>query len=161
MTEPDTRPEPKYGQYAPLGAPAIVPEPTLEPPRATPASASPNRSRDVTITTVLLLLGVFDVVWSFSTFADLAPALTAVYAQFGIEGTASGALAAPYGVAINAARVAILAATVVVSLLLISRHRRAFWVPLVGWALAGIVSSILVAVVMLGDPAYVDWISTQ
>lgn len=157
--EPDSRPEPKYGQYAPLGTPVPAPEPTRAPPP--PAPAMPHRSRDVIVTTVLLLLGVFDVVWSFATFANLASALTRVYAQFGIEGTASDELAVPYGAAINIVRIAILIITIVVSLLLISRQRRAFWVPLVGWALAGIASSILVAVVMLNDPAYAAWLTSQ
>jgi hypothetical protein len=158
---PDTRPEPKYGQYAPIvpaAAPAPVPDATWAPPVAPPAVAAPSRTRDVVITTVLLLLGVFDVASSFSTFAQLAPALTRVYAQFGIDGSASDSLAAPYGLAINAVRISVLVITVVVALLLISRRRSAFWVPLAGWALAGIVSSILVAVVMLNDPAYLAWL---
>ena len=157
----DTRPEPKYGQYAPIvpAAPAPVPDPTWAAPAPAPAAAvAPNRTRDVVLTTVLLLLGVFDVASSFSTFAQLAPALTKVYAQFGIDGSASDSLAAPYGLAINVVRIAVLVVTVVVALLLISRRRRAFWVPLAGWALAGIVSSILVAVVMLNDPAYLAWL---
>ena len=160
----DPRPRPKYGEYGPV-VPAPTPTPAAEQQWAPPAAATevvrPNRTRDVVITTVLLLLGVFDVVSSFATFANFAPELTKVYAQFGIEGSASESLAAPYGAAINIARISLLAITVAISLLLIARHRRAFWVPLAGWALAGIVSSILVAVVMLNDPAYTAWLAQQ
>ena len=160
----DPRPRPKYGEYGPV-APAPTPTPAAEQQWAPPAAATevvrPNRTRDVVITTVLLLLGVFDVVSSFATFANFAPELTKVYAQFGIEGSASAALAAPYGAAINIVRISLLAITTLVSLLLIARRRRAFWVPLAGWALAGIGTSILIAIVMLNDPAYTAWLTQQ
>lgn len=149
----DDRPEPRYGQYAPL-PPA---QPASPPPPA--VTAAPNRTRDIVVTTVLLLLGVFDVVTSLSTFANFAPELTKVYEQVGIGGTASETLAVPFGLAINIVRVSLLVVTIVVSLLLIARHRRAFWVPLAGYALAGLVTSILVVIVMVNDPAYIAWMT--
>ena len=153
----DDRPEPKYGQYAPV-PPIAQRWPAPEPvQREVPVPV--NRTRDIVVTTVLLLIGVFDVTTAYSTFADLGPSLTLIYDQLGIDGTASAALAAPYGLAINISRVALLAVTVAVSLLLIARHRRAFWVPLAGYAVAGIVSSVLVCVVMLNDPAYQAWLA--
>jgi hypothetical protein len=159
----DDRPEPKYGQYAPLPASPAAPvgPPLVAPPpaEAAPAVAAPNRTRDVVVTTVLLLIGVVDVVTGFATFADFGPSLTLVYRQLGIDGTASSALAAPYGAAINAVRIAVLAVTVVVSLLLIARRRRAFWAPLAGYVLAAIITSVLVATVMLNDPAYQAWLA--
>jgi hypothetical protein len=161
MTEPDPRPEPKYGQYAPVAPVEAAPETAWPPPEPPPPAPAPNRTRDVVVTTVLLLLGVFDVVSSFSTFAQLASALTQVYAQFGIDGAASASVVAPFGLAINIVRISVLAVTVVVSLLLIARHRRAFWVPVAGWVLAGLVTSILVAVAMLNEPAYLAWLNSQ
>lgn len=162
MTEPvtDPRPEPKYGQYAPVapGAPDAPPVEQLPPPPP-PVVAQPNRTRDVVITTVLLLVGVFDVVTAFATFADLGPSLSLVYKQLGIEGSASATIAAPFGVAINIVRISVLVVTIVVSLLLIARHRRAFWVPLAGYVLAGLVTTALVVAVMLNDPAYQAWLA--
>lgn len=161
MPPVDTRPEPKYGQYAPLPtAPLVQPTPVQPPPDYPPPVAQrPTLTRDIVVTTVLLLLGVFDVVTSFSTFANFGPELSKVYAQVGIDGTASAALAAPYGVAINVARAGLLAVTVVVSLVRIARHRRAFWVPLAGYLLSGVVTSVLVIIVMLNDPAYLAWMA--
>jgi len=159
----DTRPEPRYGQYAPLppaNQPPIAPPGKNDWPAPEPATKSPvNRTRDIAITTVLLLVGVFDVVTTFKTFGDLGPSISVIYEQLGIAGTASAELAAPFGLAINIVRVAVLAITIVVSLLLIARQRRAFWVPLAGYAVAGIVSSILVCIVMLNDPAYQAWLT--
>jgi len=121
--------------------------------------AAPNRTRDTVITTALLLVGVFDVVTAYSSFANLGSSLTLIYAQLGITGSASSAAAAPFGIAINAVRIGVLAVTIVVALLLIARHGRAFWVPLAGYALAGIVSSALVVIVMLNDPTYLVWLA--
>ena len=156
----DDRPEPKYGQYAPAAPAASATKPTeLPPPPPPPVVAPPNRTRDVIVTTVLLLVGVFDVVTAFATFADLGASLSLVYKQLGIDGTVATDLAAPYGLAINIARITVLVITIAVSLLLIARHRRAFWVPLAGYVLAGIVSSGLVIALMLNDPAYQAWLT--
>lgn len=155
MTDP--RPEPKYGQYGPV-VPPVAETPPLPPPPP-PVAVQANRTRDVVITTILLLVGVFDVVTAFATFADLGPSLSLVYKQLGIEGSVSATIAAPYGVAINIVRIAVLVVTIAVSLLLIARHRRAFWVPLAGYVLAGLVTSGLVVALMLNDPAYQAWLA--
>jgi hypothetical protein len=111
------------------------------------------------ITTVLLLVGVFDVVTAFAAFADLGPSLSLLYKQLGVDGQVSSTLAAPYGVAINVVRISVLVVTILVSLLLIARHRRAFWVPLAGYVLAGLVSSGLVVVLLMNDPVYQAWLA--
>lgn len=153
MTDP--RPEPKYGQYAP-----ITPTPPVElPPPAPPVVVQPNRTRDIAVTTVLLLIGVFDVAARFATFADLGPSLNSMYGQLGITIGLSATIAAPYGIAINIVRIAVLVVTIVVSLLLIARHRRAFWVPLAGYVLAGLITGGIVVALMLNDPAYQTWIA--
>jgi hypothetical protein len=154
----DDRPRPKYGEYAPVAPAAVTPEPVVAPPELATAPY-PNRIRDIAVTTVLLLLGVADVVSSFSTFADLGPTLTELYKQVGIGGVASAAVAAQFGLGINIGRISVLAITVVVSLLLIARHRRAFWVPLAGFLLAGLTTTVLLAALMLNDPAYQVWLA--
>jgi hypothetical protein len=156
----DDRPRPKYGEYAPIApAPVVVeaPAPAVE----APAEQKPRNVRDLIITTVLLLLAVADVTTSFSLYANLAVQVKAlVYVPLGIPGDVTSTLAEPVGLAINIARVTLLVVTIVVSLLLIARRRRAFWVPLAGYALAGLVSTILVFVVLADDPAYTAWMTT-
>lgn len=154
----DDRPRPKYGEYAPVApAPVVVPAPVVE----APAEAKPRNVRDLVATTALLLLAVADVTTSFSLYANLAPQIKAlVYTPLGIPGDVTSPLAEPVGLAINIARVALLVVTIVISLVLISRRRRAFWVPLAGYALAGLVSTILVFVVLADDPAYTAWVAT-
>ncbi|CAN5279557.1 hypothetical protein BH11ACT4_BH11ACT4_20170 [soil metagenome] len=156
----DERPRPRYGEYAPIppaGAPLPPPPPTVEP--VAPAAA--RRPGDVFITTALLMLGVIDVVTGYSQFTNLADTLRATYAAQGFPAFTSDALANSMGTGINIARVAILVVTVIVSLLRIRLHRRAFWVPLAGAGLAALVVIVCVLVVILHDPAFAQYVATQ
>lgn len=158
MTEPiDTRPEPKYGQYGPV---AVTP-PTPEPVVAPVVAPAPNRTRDIVITTVLILIGVYDVVTGFPGFASLGSALAQAYDVQGIPGFTSQALADRVGVGINIGKSVVLAFTIAFSLVLIARHRLAFWVPLAGGALAALGVVACVLVVLLQDPALLAWAQTQ
>jgi hypothetical protein len=153
----DHRPEPKYGQYAPVTTPAPAPPE----PAAPVAATKPLRTWDLLLTTVLLLFGVYDVVTGFSQFSHLAEALQAAYTSQGFGTFTSDALAAGVGLAINVVRIAALAVAIVVSLLLIRIGRRAFWVPLAAAAFAALFVIISVIVVILGDPAFAQYVATQ
>lgn len=153
----DDRPRPKYGEYGPVAPAPVEPAPT---PVAV-APPAPNRTRDIVITTLLLLVGVYDVVTGFSGFASLGAALAQAYEIQGISGFASRDLANQVGAGINMAKVAVLILTIALSLLLIARHRRAFWVPLAGGLLAFLIVTAGVLVVILQDPALLAWAETQ
>jgi len=156
----DDRPRPKYGEYGPVIPTApVVAAPT--PPPAPVAAPAPNRTRDIVITTLFLLVGVYDVVTGFSGFASLGAALAQAYEVQGIPGFESRTLADQVGVGINIAKSAVLVLTIAVSLLFIARHRRAFWVPLAGGVLAFLIVSVCVLVVILQDPALLAWAGTQ
>lgn len=157
----DPRPRPKYGEYAPISTQPAAPAPApvvVEAPAPTPA---PHKTTDIVITTAFLLLGVWDVVTGFVGFATLGTVLTQVYEVQGISGFASGELANEAGMALNYTRIAILAVTILISLLLIARRRRAFWVPLAGGALAGLAVVVCVMVVILQDPGFMAWAQAQ
>jgi hypothetical protein len=160
---PDPRPRPRYGEYA---DPSTLPPPVVSTPAA-PAAAPvaaapterPRRTWDVVITTALLALAVYDVVGGFSTFANLAPAIQAMFDQTGVGEFTATAVAQQWGFIANAGRIAILVIVILVSLLLIARRRIAFWVPLVGGALAVIVAVICIAVIIVSDPAYLAYLT--
>ena len=161
MTEP--RPQPRWGQYAP--APPTPPHPEVlavdplpNPGGGIVASTRVRSSFDVAITVALLGVGVFDVVGGYGQYADLAPALRELYAQQGFGQFTSDALAQTIGVVANALRTVILALTIVVSLVLISRKRRAFWVPLVGAAVAVVAVVVCIVVLMASDPAVASYL---
>ena len=162
----DNRPEPKYGQYAPIppvpvqhDEPLVAPAPTEI--AAESSTLPPRRTWDVVLTTFLLLLAVFDVVTGFARFSDLAGALRDTYAVQGIKGFDSDALAATFGVVINVTRIVLLVIAIVWSLRRISRHRISFWVPLLSALVSGLVVVVCVLVVLLNDPGFSAYVMAQ
>jgi len=159
-TMTDERPRPRYGEYAPV-SPAVRPVPAPTPVVEAVVAPKPRSSWDVFLTTMLLLLGVIDVVTGFSQFSNLADTLRTTYASQGLPAFTADALANRMGVAINIARVAVLVAAVIFSLLLIRSNRRSFWVPLAAAAAGAIVVIVCVLVVIINDPALAQYISTH
>ncbi|MCU1439061.1 MAG: hypothetical protein JWP85_58 [Rhodoglobus sp.] len=165
----DDRPEPRYGQYAPVPPPAteIPPAPPANetavplPPPAGARADAPRRRWDVVLTTLLLLFGVYDVVTGFGTYADLSAPLRAVFEQQGIGDFTSDALALQLGIWLNVLRVALLAAAIVVSLLRISRNRIAFWAPLGAGVLAVLATLVAAGVLVVSDPAFTAYLESM
>jgi hypothetical protein len=115
----------------------------------------------VVLTTALLLFGVVDVVRTFPQFLDLAPVLRQLYLDQGIGEFTSDTAAAQAGLVIGITRIVLLVITITVSLLLLSRHRIAFWVPLTGGALGVLVIIAALVVVMVGDPALATYLQQR
>ncbi|WP_369523967.1 DUF6264 family protein [Salinibacterium soli] len=157
MTEPtpDPRPQPRWGQYADVPPPApqypppSIPEPAPEPER--------RRTGDIVLTTVLLLVGVYDVVAQWPLYASLGSALQEAYRVQGIGEFTSIGLADSMGVVLNIVRAGLLAVVVAWSLVRIGRRKRAFWVPLAGGVLAGIVAIGFLFAIILQDPAFLEY----
>lgn len=166
MTDP--RPRPKYGEYAPIGsvppaatsAPLVVvsPETTPSSPVVPPVK---RRTWDVVLTTALILVGVLDVVSSFSRFGNLAASLREVYALQGLGRFTSDALANDMGLAINVIRVVLLVAAIGVALARLSRNRIALWVPLAAGGLAFILVCVCLLVVVVADPALAEYVNQR
>lgn len=156
----DDRPKPRWGEYADPARLDSYPPPTapLPPEPAATDEPRPRRSRDVIITTALLLLGVWDVVAAWSQYQNLGGALREVFELQGLGEFTSIEYANETGSWINIARAGILVLAIVGSLLLIARGRLSFWVPLTGAVLAGIVVFALVTAVVLSDPAWVEFL---
>jgi hypothetical protein len=182
----DDRPEPRYGQYAPVPPatpPAETPPaaPTHQTPVPLPPPAgarpdtmqadtmhahavhadAPRRTWDVVLTTALLLFGVYDVVTGFGTYGDLSAPLRAVFEQQGMGEFTSDALAAQVGNWLNVLRVVLLAAAIVVSLLRISRHRLAFWAPLGAGVLAVLATLVAAVILVVSDPAFSAYLESM
>ena len=156
----DDRPRPKYGEYAPI--PPVVAAPvTPVAPVVPPVAARTATPGDVFVTTLLLVIGVVDVVGRFSLYADLGTQLQGVYSAEGFPAFTSIALANNIGVALNIARVVVLVGTIVAALLRIRRGRRAFWVPLVGAGIAFVILIACLLAVIIADPAFAQYVATQ
>ncbi|CAN5587683.1 hypothetical protein BH10ACT7_BH10ACT7_15400 [soil metagenome] len=158
-TPVDPRPQPRYGQYAPLPPAGYVPPAVNPEPIAPPVPVvRPRRTWDIVLTASLLLVGVYDVVAGFSQYLDLGPALVAAFEQQGFGEFTSFEIAAQAGIVLTVIRVVILIIVVLVSLRLISRGRRAFWVPLLGGVLAALALMVCIFVIVLGDPSFAQYV---
>ena len=158
----DDRPEPRYGQYAPgpqpapgpVAAPASVPEP------AAPVEVK-RRTWDVVLTTVLLLVGTWDLVTSFAAYADLGRVLAPVFEQQGLGDFTSYELGLQLGLVANILRIALLALAIIVSLVRIGRNRITFWVPLGAGVIAALVVLVCMFVVIFSDPAFSRYLESM
>jgi len=153
----DERPRPKYGEYGPVQP--VLPPPVA--PVATPAVPRRSRTWDVALTAGLLVIAAWDVATAFPRFADLGSALQEAYTVQGIGEFGSSALAASLGLVINVVRIILFAVVAVLSLLQLARGRTAFWIPLAGAAVSGLVVLACVLAVVLQDPAFTDYVLTQ
>jgi hypothetical protein len=159
----DPRPRPQYGEYAPIvpaapardvhgeGESAVTPVRTVDPP-----SVSVKRNtRDLIITTALLVVAVWDVATGLSQYANLSTTLQQAYDQLGIGEFTSTALALSMGGVINGGRILIVVVVVALSLWRISRGKLAFWIPLAGAVASAIFVTVCSVIVMAGDPAFI------
>ncbi len=154
----DDRPRPRYGEYAPLPPAGALPAPAPSPLDAFPPPTPQRRPGDIAIATVLLIVGVVDVVTGFDQFADLAAVLRAAYVAQELGTFTSDALATAMGAAINVLRIVILAVTIGITLLFVRAGKRAFWIPLAGGAFAVLVVVVCVLVVITSDPALLVYV---
>ncbi len=174
----DSRPRPQYGEYATpeeqaraLGVSAHeVPHPVSPAPavvsggvegRAPHTAGGFNRSRDIAFTVTLLAFGLAWVLLSVPGSADLVGTLNRTYAMQGYSGHYGPvALASGIGFAMNVCSIALWGITAAVSIAVIRRHRRAFYIPLLGAVVAGIVVLALTLVAMLNDPGLIAYITS-
>jgi energy-converting hydrogenase Eha subunit C len=167
----DTRPQ--YGELAtpeeqrlaaglpPLGEvlPAVAaPEPAQE-----PAAAEPARRRPVDrfVTIALLAYGLINVVMTAMSYLDLPASMNQTMKMLGIDGEftnfAQGRL---WG---TIAAIVLVVGWCVTAALSIRRLRRAklsWWVPVVGATVTLLITSICIAVPMMGDPAFMAYVSS-
>ncbi|MGX5682537.1 DUF6264 family protein [Schumannella luteola] len=150
---PDPRPQPRWGQYADVPPPA----PNYPPPSIPEPPAPPRRTGDIVLTTVLLLVGVYDVVAQWSLYASLGAALKDAYTVQGFGEFTSIELADSMGTVLNVIRAVLLVAAIAWSLVRIGRGQRAYWVPLGAGVLAGLIAIGFMFAIMLQDPALLEY----
>lgn len=143
-------------------SPGSRPGPPGSPDRraGAPTSRFGASAGDVLVTILLLAFGFTTVVQQLfgisRTAATIADEIAARYT----------ALAHPEALVPASALCAVVDLAVFVgvvwwSVARLRRHRIAFWVPLLGGAVAGAVSVVVYVVVLAHDPAYVTWMVTH
>lgn len=162
----------------PLDAVADAPAATTVPESATPldSSASPasastafsgpasakslGRPWDRIITIALLAYGVINVFMTAMSYLDLPTLMNQSMEILGIDGKFTNfAQGKIWG---TVAAVVLVVGWVITAWLSLRRLRRGkltWWVPLVGAAVTMIVASICITVPMMGDPAFIAYVS--
>jgi hypothetical protein len=119
------------------------------------------RTRDMGFTAALLAIGLFWVIVSIPGMADLPATIQQTYAMQGYTGKYGPvALGATIGLVINISQLVLWAVTCGLSVLAIRKGRRAFYIPLAGGAVSGLVVMVLTIVAMLNDPGLLQYLST-
>jgi hypothetical protein len=125
------------------------------------ASRRTGSPRDIGVTVALLAIGLFWVLVSLPGMADLPATIQQTYAMQGYTGHYGPvALGAAIGLAINISQLVLWAVTCGLSVLAIRRRRRAFYIPLLGALVSGLVVMVLTIVAMLNDPGLLHYLST-
>lgn len=120
-----------------------------------------KRSRDTVITVLLLVVGLVWVLLSAPETSDLAGTLNRTYLLQGYTGHYGPvALASTLGLVINISSLVLWGVTCAVSIVVLRRHRRAFYIPLIGAVVSGLVVIALTLVAMVNDPGLLAYLST-
>ncbi|WP_022886708.1 DUF6264 family protein [Glaciibacter superstes] len=173
--ERDTRPRPKYGELAPEGwtwkppkdaAPPQVPTPSTPPPapRQSPAGTAKRQpgsvpSWDRPLTLGLLVFGLFGAFFAVSLLGAVPDAVQVLYTQQDLgdytpHPSVSGLITAG-----GITQTVIWLVTAAVSILLLVRGKRAFYVPLLGGVISFVVIFVFLTIVLATDPTLIDFYS--
>lgn len=176
----EQRDRPQYGEYASVdeqiaaGGFAVEPDPVIPPAhlsddRLPPPSASARvagappttRTWDLALTTALLVFGAYSIVSSIPELLNYGASMKRVVATVGVEGFSSIGLADGVGVAMLVTQSVVYVAAVVLSMFRLRARKIAFFIPVAGALLVGIVTLVLASVAMFSDPAVITWLNSQ
>lgn len=164
------RPKPQYGEYAPPGwswqppADAVkVPDPrgseTDPRPASAPAATPVAHPVDRLLTIVLLALGVFFAVPTLLDPSSFATTLEDLYTSQGIGTYASPDLARTLGLVVALGQALVVAAAVWLSIRRLRAGKRAVLVPILGIVATVVLSMVVAAIAILGDPTFAEYVS--
>lgn len=101
------------------------------------------------------------MVTGFVGFSNLPQTLTELYKTQGIGAYTEIETGQTIGVAVAVSQAVILLVTVWISYRALKRNRLAFYWPLIGFAVAMIVTLVLLTVAMFVDPAFMEYVNRQ
>ncbi|MET3768914.1 hypothetical protein ABIB15_001600 [Marisediminicola sp. UYEF4] len=177
------RPRPEYGEYAsPQGqadaiAKALPPVSPLLTPADRPAAVTPappaarttapiltpsrpRRRWDLVLSIALLAYGLLTVFGGFVQYSDIPAIINQAYAAQRIGEFTSIDQAETVGTTIMVANVAVYAITAFLTVRLLRARRLAFYVPLIGGAVAATITVILILTLVINDPAFREFVAS-
>ena len=176
----DERPRPQYGEYAPEGwswqppaderadAAASAPHPAPPPPAqpapsgpdapALQASATQTRSADRFFTILLLALGALGA-WNTSvSLQQLPAAIQTVYTQQGVGTYTPQEWLPTLALVGTVFMLALYAAVLGWAIARLRARKVAFWVPILGGAIALVSTIVMTSIVFLTDPTFQSYL---
>ena len=168
----DERPRPQYGEYATPEQQASAAGLPYQPPApdaaarvnaAPPASQAPVSPADPAKpaypgdrlgTLFLLGIGVFTLLQSLPQYLSYSTALNAIDKQIGIGAFPLVALADKVGIGLLVAHVLIFLVTVWWALRTLAHGKRAFYIPLVGFAAFAVIYTVVITLLIHADPTF-------
>ncbi|TQJ31694.1 DUF6264 family protein [Microbacterium sp. SLBN-146] len=184
---PDGRERPRFGEYAtpeeqrsriqqpdvtealstgsaPVDQVVDTPvDATPETPAPVAASATPRPVSAVNrlATIVLLAFGAANVLFSLFSYLNLAPAIERSMDVLGVPGEFTSFDAArTWGIVAAIVLLAGYVVTAVITWRVLKAGRVSWWIPLVGAVVTFIAVSFCIAVPLMGDPAFIDFVSS-
>ena len=129
-------------------------------PTARKTSAAPRRW-DLVLSVGLLAYGLLNIIAGFVQFSDLGQLINEIYAAQGIGKFTPTSLSSSLGIVVNLANVVLWISALLITVRLLRRGKLAFYVPLIGGALASIVAAVCMVVLLLSDPAFAAYVSSH
>lgn len=144
---------------SPASASPLPPASSLPPASPTPLWPARRKPRrwDLVVTSVLLGYAAVNVLAQLFSGSTLETVMTEFYRAQSIGTYTPTALAQNLGTVLNVVTIVLFIVTVFATWWMMRRGRIAFWVPLVGGAVATIVAVVFVAVLLQGDPAFISY----
>ncbi|WP_040164911.1 DUF6264 family protein [Microbacterium gorillae] len=176
MSDQDPRPRPQYGEYAtPEQQRAHIRQPVPE--HVTPAPVTPTAPQQRPaapapvaqpvqpqrlVTIVLLALGAVNVLLSAFSFLSLSQTLPEILRAQGLpDDIADMDRGQGWGFAMAAALIVGYLLTLWITMRRLKARRSAWWIPVVGALVTWLVVCVLMAALLLSDPAIVSYMTTH
>lgn len=113
------------------------------------------------VTVFLLGVGLVAVIQSTFGYLNLAESIQTLYTQQGIGDYIETPLTSTIGIALVVTHAILWAATAWISMRVLATGRTAWWIPLAGAVLAFAVMAILMSVLLLADPAFMQYLGAS
>ena len=177
MIEPE-RPKPEYGEYAsdeeyasalkrsgfepkqeeaPTPPFSGVPQNASHRASHSPLTSTPRGHEflDRIVTIFLLAFGIVSIIGGAPNYLNLAKTLQDTISRIGMGEYHASALTSGFGVAMLASQVILWVIAAVWSFRRLSSRKRAWWIPVVAGVLSFIVLTVLLGILLAGDPSLV------
>jgi hypothetical protein len=173
----DHRPQPRYGELAPEGwswkppqednppaasAPVsapVTPTPAAQRSAIRPGPAAPGTAPgwDRPVTLSLLIFGLLATFWTIASLGSMTTVLQTFYTEADLGRYSPAPLVESLVIAGSISQVVIWVTATVISVMLLIRSRRAFYVPLVGGVVAFVAVFAVMMIIVLNDSTLLDY----